>query len=279
MKNISKNRHFLEKIKFNIKSIITQTPPVFIKLFKNRIFISISTLAVGVLIGNRFDDFILSVYNWLISKNNYYNFIVLLLIIIAVLFLWIAIAYVRLNDKYLYNHTNINYSFSKIHFSSDDFYKELTTLITYSKYKDDLYISIGEGESLNDWIIRICEEAKSNRISKPQIRTINIRMLSQDLCKSLENNGYLSKGYCTLMKNNINKFTKNPLLKEYKINVNITYWSKLPSFHGFIYGKNCFVGSWTVNDNGLLHVRTPLNEFTAEDYPDKYEELLKAFKE
>lgn len=82
MKNISKNRHFLEKIKFNIKSIITQTPPVFIKLFKNRIFISISTLAVGGLIGNRFDDFILSVYNWLISKNNYYNFIVLLLIII-----------------------------------------------------------------------------------------------------------------------------------------------------------------------------------------------------
>lgn len=279
MKNIPKQNHILEKIKLNIKSIINQTPPIFVNFFKNRIFIFISTLAIGGLIGNRFDDLILLISNWLISKNNYYNFVVLFLAIIIILFLWITIAYVRLNDKYVYKHTNTNDSFSKIRFSSDDFYKELTTLIINSKYKDDLYVSIGEGESLNDWIIRICEEAKSNRISKPQIRTINIRMLSPELCKSLENNGYLSKGYCSRMKNNINKFIKNPLLKEYEINVNITYWNKLPPFHGFIYGKNCFIGSWTVNNNGLLHVRTFLNEFTAEENPDKYDELLKAFKE
>lgn len=273
-KSLFKKRRF----KSLTSSLIATTPNTIVKFFKNRFFIFIATLAIGGLIGNRFDQFFSYVVNWNITKQNYPNYILVLLIISILLFLWLLIAYIRLNDMFLYEKSPNNNPAVKIRYSSDDFYKELTSLIVNSKYKSDLFISIGEGESLNDWLIRICGEAEANRIKHPQIQSVYIKMLSPDLGKALESSKYISKGYCSRMNNNINKLIKNSILKKYGIEVNVTYWHTLPPFHGFIYDKHCFINSWEINSNGFLHVRTPLREFTAEQFPEKYNELVKVFK-
>ncbi len=272
----SKKYNPIKKIRVIYKSLTDLIPSKIINFFKNRIVIAIFTFAVGGLIGNRFDQFFLYLIKWVTSRHEYYNFIVIILAITLLLLIWIVVSYIRLHDMILYKKPEIN-SNVDVRPSSDDFYKELTNLVTSSNYKKDLFISIGEGESLNDWIIRIYREYNSGRLEKPQINNINIKMLSCDLCQALEKSGYISKGYCSRMKNNINSFLNNPILKEQGININITYWNALPTFHGFIYDNYCLINSWEINVDGFLHVRTYLKEFTAEQNPDKYNSLLKEF--
>lgn len=68
--------------------------------------------------------------------------------IVTILLVLVVIVFIRLNDYIAYNPSaNSNY---EVRESSDEFYSELTKLITTASYKDDLFISIGEGESLND---------------------------------------------------------------------------------------------------------------------------------
>lgn len=271
-KTISKSFFRIKEIFY---SLISFTPNALIRLFKNRLFIACLTLGIGGIVGNRFDSLFTGFIHWLFEKNSYMNLFVFVFILILILLLWVSFSFVRLHDKVFLNSLKTS---SKLRCYSDDFYKELTYLVSNSKYKSDLFISIGEGESLNDWLVRICEESKSDRIKIPQIRNVYIKMLSYDLCKELESSGFILKGFYSRMKNNVNSLTCNHTLGEFGIKVHVSYWKSLPSFHGFIYDKYCFINSWEVNKNGYLHVRTPLREFTAEQNPDEYNDLLKIFK-
>lgn len=268
------NKHGnLKKI---LASIIQFTPTIVTKVVKNRFVISICSLAIGGIISNRSDKLFLQFIKLAFSKREYYNIVIIIFFVVVILLLWIIIAYIRLHD--LYYSKNSNSSNYEIMHSSDEFYKALTNLVIKSPYKNDLFISIGEGESLNDWIIRICEEANSNRISKPQIRNIYIYKLSDELCKVLEEKNFVSMDFTKRLNNNIKNFSSNPILKKYDIDVIICDWDCLPPFHGFVYSKYCFINSWEVNENGYLHVRTPLRTFNADEYPDLYNSIIKSFK-
>ena len=258
------------------KTLILLTPNVIKKVFKNRFFIILFTLAIGGIIGNHFDRLTVTGLKWIFEKSEYYNIFIVLFFLTLIFLIWILIAFIRLNDYRIYSPGE-KYNFI-MRQSSDEFYTELTKIITTSEYKSELLISIGEGESLNDWLMRVFEESKSGRINYPQISNIHIKMLSPDLCNTLESNNCLSKGFSKRMNENIDKFINNSNLKELGIGIRISYWDKLPSFHGFIYDKRCFVNSWEVNRNNVLHVRTPLKEFTAKEHSNEYNAIIKDFE-
>lgn len=257
-------------------SVIKFTPNFLKKAIKNRVLIVILTLAIGGFIGNRFDRFALTSLKWFVQKKEYYNFIIILLAILIILLVWVTIVFIRLHDYQLYySDSDGNYTLRQ---SSDEFYSELTQIITKSKYKHDLYISIGEGESLKDWLVRVFEESESKRINEPQIQNIYIKMLSTSLCKELEKNGFLADGFTYRLNKNINDFINNPVWEEHGINVKILYWNKLPPFHGFVYDKYCLVNSWEITDSSVLHVRTNLKSFTGEDNPQRFNEIKRLFE-
>ena len=174
--------------------------------------------------------------------------------IVTILLVLVIIVFIRLND-YIAYHPSATSNY-EVRESSDEFYSELTKLITTASYKDDLFISIGEGESLNDWLSRIFEENNAGRINSLQIRNIYIKMLSPELCELLEKNHFLSDGFSARMNKNVHSFCENQYLKDHSIDVKLTYWTKLPTFHGFIYDGYCLVNKWEVNDKNNLHVRT-----------------------
>lgn len=95
-------------------------------------------------------------------------------------------------------------------------------------------------------------------------------MLSPELCEFLEKNHFLSEGFSARMNKNVHSFCGNQYLKDHSIDVKLTYGTKLPTFHGFIYDGYCLVNKWEVNDKNNLHVRTLLKSFTAKESPDKY---------
>jgi len=299
---------FLKNTKSRISELQEITPPFLKRVIKSRFIISVLALTIGGIIGGRSDDFFINKFlPWFVQRSEYPNVLFPIFIILIILLLWMVICSIRLiDDRNKYKEINIqsekrnselftqnsilekenailNERISSHRDSvvswgtSDEFYSELTKIVTTSAVKQDLLISIGEGESLTDWVLRIIGEAHSGRGNLPKIRTIIIKRLSDAFCDVLMRDGVLHPDFKSRMLTNLKYLQQSRHLALYGINVEITCWDRLPRFHGFIYDKRFIINNWRVDPNGYLHVRTNLIDYHADAQPDLFEEIIESF--
>ena len=138
--------------------------------------------------------------------------------------------------------------------NSDEVYPAITKLVTSAKQKHPLLVSIGEGDFVQSWLSRICEEHQSH----VQISRLVLARIRTDLAEVLEEQGLLRSEFRSSMLANIEALRADPGVQRADIQVEVRTWSGLPPFHGWLFGDRMLIGRWSVNDAGELHVKTPV---------------------
>lgn len=302
-------RSFSHKISSFFSEIWLITPMPIKRIFDNRLVLLILSLGIGGIIGNRFDNlYVERLFPWFIGKSSYPNIFILLGLVLFIFFLWLLICCVRLvdaRDKYrervdkleadmavsaketmglvseiatLNERVSFNKNSGVVRETADEFYQELSNMVTNASVNNDLMISIGEGESLKDWLIRIYGEARAGRVpTAPKISTIRIKTLSEEFCDVLIKAGVLHPSFKTHMQRNIDELQQDDNLKYYNVPIVITRWDRLPPYHGFIYNKRFLINNWQVSPDGFLHVRTSLIDYNADEHASLYNDTIKSF--
>lgn len=287
------------------RSLWEITPSPIRALLTNKWIIAALSLSIGGIVGNRSDEmFVEKLIPWFSIKNEVSNLFFVSITILFIISIWLLICIVRFHDdrnKFKEKVTEkqkeiellkvelkvIDDTLKKqskemkriIRNNADEFYPVLTKMVVNPKYKSDLLISIGEGESLQDWLLRIFEEARAERNAIPQINRIVIKKLSDEMCDKLMAMKMINKDFKKNLYKNICEILHDDNLKYYNVTVQVKEWDVLPVFHGFVYDRTFLINKWTVNEQGHLHVRTSLYEYTAIDNADYYDKIMKYFYE
>lgn len=156
---------------------------------------------------------------------------------------------------------------------------ELINMITTAKDKEDLYVSIGEGDFIVSLITRLYIEARSGQGPLPMIKRIIIKRLSDELCKKLLDYGFLKPGFDERMKNNLYSLQINENLKYFNVEVVVKEWNILPFFHGFLFNNRFLTNSWSIDESGWLHVASSLKNKNSDKCSFEFTDIQKAFNE
>jgi hypothetical protein len=281
------------------------TPKRARRLMTNPIVVGLLTFAVGGTIGNRSDAAYLDrLVPWLAGTETYPNVVVATGVIALVFSVWLLLAAIRISDErnqYLDASSQLNDANRHLQLetqtiktelarleerlqnqhtpvtlqTSDSFYAQLSHLVTTSAVAQDLLVSIGEADFVHGWLLRLYEDAHAGRGSYPRIRRVVVKGLNPALRANLLRLGILSPGFETRMEANLRALEERMVTE--RVPVVRGSWAGIPSFHGFIYGPWLFTNSWSVDQEGFLHVRTPLQRTTAEETPDLFDRLMRDF--
>jgi hypothetical protein len=160
---------------------------------------------------------------------------------------------------------------------SDQYYAILTDIVTKSDISRDLYVSIGEGEFVYTWITRIFREASPD--AKPKVNRLILKGLSDELIDAYVSTNRLSKNFKNRMDLNLASILEDEQLSRNGVKIEIKYWKSFPEFHGYLYGDDMLIGEWETNDDGSMHVKSPLYYTKRQFFPKQYDFIKHSFDE
>ena len=149
----------------------------------------------------------------------------------------------------------------------------LSKIVTKSTGKHDLRVSIGEGDFLRSWLLRLCE-ACSGRV---QINRLLIASLNDEVGSKLESFGLLRPGFMKSMKGNLTALKNAAGIIRENINIDICYWPCLPPYHGWLYNDTALSARWSIDDNGHLNVNTMMLKTTRKDNAKAFQQIYDMF--
>ena len=141
-------------------------------------------------------------------------------------------------------------------YTSNQYGPLLYNLICTSPIAQELSISIGKGDFVEQLLFRLFDEQESKGSTIDSISHVEILCLDENFTKKLEEQDALETDFLSKMKLHVNSVFKK--LQHRHIPCDILSVSDIPNFHGWMYGEHAFIGNWTRNADGFWQVNTPL---------------------
>lgn len=171
----------------------------------------------------------------------------------------------------------IKRSRGRIYRSTADYDRALTRIVTKSPVSDDYYVSAGTGDFVVPWLQRLYRHAEINGSPVPRIRRLVFKCLSIEIMDTLLNNRMLAGEFKDRLEANLHGICNDALIRSHGVEIEIRRWTRLPPFHGHMFGENLLIGPWSIDSAGLLHVQTPVTHFRAKLSSEERAIASKAF--
>jgi len=136
-----------------------------------------------------------------------------------------------------------------------------------------LYASVGNAEVIALFQRRY-EEQVGLHAELPKIGRIVISRMSDATIDALLEQELLPKEFKTSLHANLGKIKST--CSKLKIPLEVSFWPKLPTFHGFIYGNKAYIGQWIVGPFGYLSHDTHLHTLSGKKNARTINELISA---
>lgn len=155
--------------------------------------------------------------------------------------------------------------------------KLLTKLVMGANTPQTLYVSAGDASFFHLWLVELYDElADTPHAEKPKIDRVCILHASDAVLDRETSQGHIDPEMHDRLRINIKSIRR--LLTKHSIAVETRSLNGYPLHHGFRYGDDLIVGSWTRNEEGKLQGRSRMLHVTRESNSNAFREFEKEFK-
>jgi hypothetical protein len=165
----------------------------------------------------------------------------------------------------------------RIYKSTADFDKILTRLVMRPTTAKDYYVSAGTADFTVPWLQRLYRHAEINGGPIPKIRRLIFKCISIELMDILLANHMLAVEFKERLEANLRGITHDSLITSYGVQIEVRRWTRLPPFHGHMFGDELLIGPWSIDSTGLLHVQTPMTHFRGKLIRESLDTVRKDF--
>jgi hypothetical protein len=101
--------------------------------------------------------------------------------------------------------------------------------------------------------------------------------MAVDLMDTLLAHHMLAVEFKDRLEANLRGIANDSLIRSHGVQIEVIRWTRLPPFHGHMYGDDLLIGPWSIDSTGLLHVQTPMAHFRGKNLRESLDVVRRDF--